>query len=127
MVEHGGTIVYKANVKQILTEGEGENMKAVGVRLADGRVFRGKVRARAGAQRGVCGRLIRQGGEHGAVGVRLGGLGPLPSARVGFRPELKTSHRTFAPQSLISNATRWDTFETMMGAEKMPSSEKLFR
>jgi len=71
VVEYGGSIVYKARVKQILTEGKGDGMKAVGVRLADGRVFRGK--------------------------------------------------------SLISNATRWDTFEGMMGEERMPTSERLFR
>jgi hypothetical protein len=32
--------VYKANVKEIVTEGSGEDVRAVGVKLADGRVFR---------------------------------------------------------------------------------------
>jgi prolycopene isomerase len=38
--EHGGAIEYKANVREILTEGEGADMRATGVRLADGRVYR---------------------------------------------------------------------------------------
>lgn len=38
--EHGGAIEYKANVREILTEGDGPDMRATGVRLADGRVFR---------------------------------------------------------------------------------------
>lgn len=59
-------------VQKILTCGEGPSHKAVGVKLADGRVFRGK--------------------------------------------------------SIISNATRWDTFEKMMGGEeRLPPSEKAFR
>ncbi len=36
ITEHGGHIVYKANVKQIVVEGG----RATGVKLADGRVFR---------------------------------------------------------------------------------------
>lgn len=67
----GGRIEYKANVKEIVLEGEGADRRAVGVRLADGRVYRGK--------------------------------------------------------SVISNATRWDTFEGMIGEERLPESEKLFR
>lgn len=63
--------MYKANVKDIVTEGQGADMKATGVRLADGRVFRGK--------------------------------------------------------TIISNATRWDTFERMIGESKMPETEHLFR
>ena len=59
-------------VQEILTEGEGENVKAKGVRLADGRVFRGK--------------------------------------------------------TVVSNATRWDTFEKLLGGEeKLPPSEQAFR
>ncbi|KAK9809036.1 hypothetical protein WJX72_008256 [[Myrmecia] bisecta] len=69
--ERGSFIEYKANVKQILTEGEGKDTRAVGVRLADGRVYRGK--------------------------------------------------------TVVSNATRWDTFENMIGEERLPESEKLFR
>lgn len=38
--ERGGAIEYKANVREILTEGEGADMHATGVRLADGRVYR---------------------------------------------------------------------------------------
>jgi hypothetical protein len=30
-------------------------------------------------------------------------------------------------QTLVSNATRWDTFERMVGEGHMPESEKLFR
>jgi prolycopene isomerase len=71
ITEHGGHVVYKANVKQIITEGSGEGARAVGVKLADGRVFRGK--------------------------------------------------------TVISNATRWDTFEGLMAQEQMPESERLFR
>jgi prolycopene isomerase len=90
ITERGGHIVYKANVKEIITEplpdssssssssngastssSGGSGVKATGVRLADGRVFRGKV--------------------------------------------------------VISNATRWDTFEGLVGQDKMPESEKLFR
>lgn len=69
--ELGSYIEYKANVKEILVEGSGEAARAVGVRLADGRVFRGK--------------------------------------------------------TVVSNATRWDTFEGMIGEDKLPESEKLFR
>lgn len=58
-------------VKEILTEGSGESQRAVGVKLADGRVFRGK--------------------------------------------------------SVISNATRWDTFEKLMAQESLPPSEEAFR
>ena len=58
-------------VQRILTEGEGQAQKAVGVRLADGRVFRGK--------------------------------------------------------AVVSNATRWDTFEKLMQEEQLPPSEKAFR
>ena len=38
--EHGGVIEYRANVKEILTEGEGDAVRAVGVRLNNGRVIR---------------------------------------------------------------------------------------
>lgn len=69
--ELGSYVEYKANVKEILVEGSGEAARAVGVRLADGRVFRGK--------------------------------------------------------TVVSNATRWDTFEGMIGEDKLPESEKLFR
>ncbi len=58
-------------MKQILVEGEGESARAVGVRLADGRVFRGK--------------------------------------------------------TVVSNATRWDTFERLLADEDMPEAEQLFR
>lgn len=83
ITERGGHIVYKANVREIITEplpaeasssgssSSGADVQATGVRLADGRVFRGKV--------------------------------------------------------VISNATRWDTFEGLVGEQKMPESEKLFR
>ncbi|KAL4423632.1 hypothetical protein ABPG77_009219 [Micractinium sp. CCAP 211/92] len=69
--ELGSYVEYKANVKEIIVEGSGEAARAVGVRLADGRVFRGK--------------------------------------------------------TVVSNATRWDTFEGMIGEDKLPESEKLFR
>jgi hypothetical protein len=35
--------------------------------------------------------------------------------------------RVFKGKTVISNATRWDTFEGMVGESKMPESEKLFR
>jgi hypothetical protein len=35
--------------------------------------------------------------------------------------------RVFRGRTIISNATRWDTFEGMMGESNMPESEKLFR
>ncbi len=38
--EHGGAIEYRANVKEILTEGSGDAVRAVGVRLTDGRIIR---------------------------------------------------------------------------------------
>ncbi len=41
--EQGSSIMYKANVRKILTEGEGDKLKAVGVQLADGRTYRGQV------------------------------------------------------------------------------------
>lgn len=70
--EAGSYVVYKANVQKILTEGEGSSQTATGVRLADGRVFRGK--------------------------------------------------------TVVSNATRWDTFEKLMGGEeRLPPSEQAFR
>lgn len=41
LLEHGGAIEYKANVREILTEGsDSEHLATKGVRLADGRVFR---------------------------------------------------------------------------------------
>lgn len=61
-VEHGGHIIYKANVKEVLMEPTGNDdglQRAVGVRLSDGRQFRSK--------------------------------------------------------TVISNASRWDTFEGMIG------------
>lgn len=64
--ERGGAVEFKANVKEIIVEGEGEQSKAVGVRLADGREYRGKV--------------------------------------------------------VVSNATRWDTFEGLLAKEKLPES-----
>ena len=36
--EQGSSIMYKANVRNILTKGEGDKLKAVGVQLADGRI-----------------------------------------------------------------------------------------
>lgn len=44
----GGRIEFKANVRQILTEGTGQDVRAVGVKLQDGRVYRGKVSTLAG-------------------------------------------------------------------------------
>jgi hypothetical protein len=35
--------------------------------------------------------------------------------------------RVFRGKTIISNATRWDTFEGMIGGPQMPESEKLFR
>lgn len=35
--------------------------------------------------------------------------------------------REYRARAVVSNATRWDTFEGMLGEEKMPESEKLFR
>ena len=64
--ERGGYVQFKSNVKEIVVEGEGEAARAVGVRLADGRLYRGKF--------------------------------------------------------VVSNATRWDTFESMMGEDKLPES-----
>jgi prolycopene isomerase len=86
--ERGGIVLYKANVREILTEpcegsdgsgsgsggsgGKGEpKRRAVGVRLADGRVFKAK--------------------------------------------------------AVVSNATRWDTFEGLVGEAHLPESERLFR
>ena len=60
-----------SQVKQILIEGEGDAARAVGVKLADGRVFRGR--------------------------------------------------------TVVSNATRWDTFENLLGERDMPEAEQLFR
>ncbi|KAL6760586.1 carotenoid isomerase [Haematococcus lacustris] len=73
ITERGSHIVYKANVKEILTHAAaGEAApRAVGVRLADGREFRGK--------------------------------------------------------TVVSNATRWDTFDKLLGEDKVPESEKLFK
>jgi len=67
ITERGGFVEYKANVKEIVTEGN----RAVGVRLADGRLYRGK--------------------------------------------------------TVVSNATRWDTFGGLLAEERMPESERLFR
>ena len=39
--EQGSSIMYKANVRNILTEGDGDKLKAVGVQLADGSIFHG--------------------------------------------------------------------------------------
>ena len=40
LAEKGSHVIYKANVKRILTEGEGDRVSARGVELADGRVYR---------------------------------------------------------------------------------------
>jgi hypothetical protein len=58
-------------VREIIVRGKGDKQQAVGVRLADGRVFRGR--------------------------------------------------------AVVSNATRWDTFEKLLRHEAMPESERLFR
>ena len=50
-----------------------------------------------------------QGKEQKATGVRLG------------------DGRVFGGKAVISNATRWDTFEKLMSQEEMPASEALFR
>jgi len=63
----GGQIQYKARVTKILTE----KGKAVGVQLADGKVYQAK--------------------------------------------------------RIVSNATRWDTFEKLLPAEEMPTAEKKWR
>src|ERR671933_2005409 len=63
----GGQIQYKARVTQIVIE----NGKAVGVQLADGKVYRAK--------------------------------------------------------RIVSNATRWDTFDKLLPAEEMPPAEKKWR
>jgi len=60
-----------AQVREIVTEGEGAAARAVGVRLADGRVFRGR--------------------------------------------------------TVVSNATRWDTFDGLLPPERLPEPERLFR
>jgi prolycopene isomerase len=82
-MEHGGHILYKANVKEILVHHQTQKQaasaempppsttKAVGVKLADGREFRSK--------------------------------------------------------TVISNASRWDTFENMIPDNQLPEGEKLFR
>jgi phytoene dehydrogenase-like protein len=69
IVEHGGHMVYKANVREIVMDPQ--SGRATAVRLADGRVFRGK--------------------------------------------------------SVVSNATRWDTFEHMVSQSSMPADERAFR
>lgn len=43
IVEHGGSVVYGAHVRHILTEDREGGREAVGVKLADGREFRAKV------------------------------------------------------------------------------------
>jgi prolycopene isomerase len=35
--------------------------------------------------------------------------------------------RLFRGKTIISNATRWDTFEQLLGEGRMPLDEKLFR
>ena len=73
--EAGGRVELGANVKEIVTEPDpatnGSTRRAVGARLADGRLFRGR--------------------------------------------------------AVISNATRWDTFEGLMPAAELPPSEVAFR
>mmetsp|Transcript_7876 Transcript_7876/g.22496 ORF Transcript_7876/g.22496 Transcript_7876/m.22496 type:complete len:623 (+) Transcript_7876:195-2063(+) len=66
----GGRVVYRANVKEIVTEEEGGEQRAVGVRLANGKIIRGR--------------------------------------------------------TIISNATRWDTFEKLLRPEEIPQQEKVF-
>ncbi|KAA6420961.1 MAG: carotene isomerase, partial [Trebouxia sp. A1-2] len=69
--EQGSSIMYKVHLRKILTEGEGNKLKAIGVQLADGSVFHG--------------------------------------------------------QTVISNATGWDTFEYLVEQQALPKSEQLFR
>ena len=71
MQDFGGAIAYKANVKKIITEGEGEQRKAVGVEMLDG-------------------------------------------------------SRVFA-KTVISNATRWDTFGSLLQGESISENEHKFR
>eukprot|EP00873_Tetraselmis_striata_P003605 jgi/Tetstr1/423869/TSEL_014493.t1 len=66
--ERGGRMMYRANVKKIVTEGEGG--AATGVMLANGRIIRGK--------------------------------------------------------TIISNATRWDTFQKLLPAPELPAPEAAF-
>lgn len=35
--------------------------------------------------------------------------------------------RVFRAKKVISNATRWDTFEKMIGEDRLPTRERLFR
>lgn len=58
-------------VREVVVEGEGPAARATGVRLADGRVFRGR--------------------------------------------------------AIVSNATRWDTFDGLLPPERLPEPERLFR
>ena len=58
-------------VREVIVEGEGPASRATGVRLADGRVFRGR--------------------------------------------------------AIVSNATRWDTFDGLLPPERLPEPERLFR
>jgi prolycopene isomerase len=66
IVERGGRVVYKANVKEIVTERvaggeggeEGGGVRATGVRLADGRVFRGRCVVSNATRWDTFGRLV---------------------------------------------------------------------
>eukprot|EP00195_Chlamydomonas_chlamydogama_P009008 CAMPEP_0202903422 /NCGR_PEP_ID=MMETSP1392-20130828/24318_1 /ASSEMBLY_ACC=CAM_ASM_000868 /TAXON_ID=225041 /ORGANISM="Chlamydomonas chlamydogama, Strain SAG 11-48b" /LENGTH=700 /DNA_ID=CAMNT_0049590589 /DNA_START=75 /DNA_END=2177 /DNA_ORIENTATION=+ len=83
ILEKGGHIVYKANVRKIITDKP----------LPE--------------QRGGYGRVQPDGVR--AAGVKL------------------ADGREFRARTVISNATRWDTFGRMIEDDRLPESEKLFR
>ena len=49
---------------------------------------------------------------------------PCPPQAVGVR---LTDGRVYRGRTVVSNATRWDTFERLVGEERLPPSEVLFR
>lgn len=70
-VQEGISTEERLQVREVTVEGEGPAARATGVRLADGRVFRGR--------------------------------------------------------AIVSNATRWDTFDGLLPPERLPEPERLFR
>eukprot|EP00798_Chlamydomonas_sp_ICE-L_P018623 gene18623-25138_t len=118
VVDFGGKIICKANVRHIINkEGPHGAQKAAGMKLAGSRVFKSKSVLSSGCH---------PAGAQKATGMKLADSRVFKSKSKATGVKLADG-RVFKSKSVLSNATRWDTFGHMMGEAKMPKAEKLFR